>query len=221
MKKSSLSKDHKHNKVIESSSDDDNSSDDLHEEVAMFIKTFKRFSKGSKKFQRKGNKIAYYECGKTGHFIADCPNKKDQEGEYKKDKYNKGEKSKDHHKKKKYGQVHIGEEWDSNEESSSLDEERVASIAIQRSTSRQRLFTNLIDDFETPTCLMEKGEKVHLFNASSFDGNSDEHSMKNKMINEFGLNGYNIITKLMEKLKKERQLSWLKKTSSSLKRRET
>jgi hypothetical protein len=191
MKKSSSSKDHKHKKVIESSSDDDNSSDDLHEEVVMFIKTFKRFSKGSNKFQRKGKKRACYECGKTCHFIAKCLNKKDQEGkkEYKKDKYNKGEKRNDHYKKKKYGQVHNGEEWDSDEESSSLDEEGVATIAIQRSTSTPRLFTNLIDNFETLTCLMEKEEKVHLFNACNFGGISDEHSMKNKMINEFGLNG--------------------------------
>jgi hypothetical protein len=136
MKKSSSSKDHKHKKVIDSSSHDDSSSDDLHEEAAMFIKTFKRFAKGSNKFQRKGKKRACYECGKTGHFIADCPNKKDQEGmEYKKDKYNKGEKSKGQYKKKKYGQAHIGEEWDYDEESSSSDEEGVASIAIQRFAS--------------------------------------------------------------------------------------
>jgi hypothetical protein len=51
------------------------------------------------------------------------------------DKYNKGEKSKGHYKKNKYGQAHIGEHWDSDEESSSSDEEGVASIAIQRSTS--------------------------------------------------------------------------------------
>jgi hypothetical protein len=76
----------------------------------------------------------------------------------------------------------------------------VASIAIQRSTSTSRPFTNLTDDIDTPTCLMAKGEKVHLFNASTFDGINDEHSMKTKMISEFGLNGYNIITKLMEKL---------------------
>jgi hypothetical protein len=48
---------------------------------------------------------------------------------------------------------------------------------------------------------MAKGEKVHLFNESTFDGINVEHSMKNKMVSEFGLNGYNIITKLMEKLK--------------------
>jgi hypothetical protein len=205
MKKSSSSKDHKHEKFIESSSDDDSSSDDLHEEVVMSIKTFKRFAKGSNKFQRKGKKRACYECGKTGHFISYCPNKKDQEGkEYKKDMYNKGEKSKGHYKKKKYGQAHIGEEWDSDEGSSSSDEEGVASIAIQRSTSTPHLFTNLIDDYETPNCLMAKGGKVNLFNASNFVGISVEHSMRNKMINEFGLNGYNIITKLMEKLEKRK-----------------
>jgi hypothetical protein len=173
----------------------------------MFIKTFKKYAKGSNKFQRKGKKRACYECGKSGHFIADCPNKKDQEGkkEYKKDKYNKGEKSKGHYKKKKYGQAHIGEEWDSDEESTRSDEEGVASIAIHQSTSTPRLFTNLTDDIDTPTCLMAKGEKVHLFNASNFDGINDEHSMKTKMISKFGLNGYNIITKLMEKLENRKE----------------
>jgi hypothetical protein len=46
---------------------------------------------------------------------------------------------------------------------------------------------------------MAKRGKVHLFDASSID---DEQGMKNKIISEFGLNGYNIITKLMEKLDK-------------------
>jgi hypothetical protein len=50
----------------------------------------------------------------------------------------------------------------------------------------------------------QKGDKVHLFNASIIDGSDDEHSMKKKMINKFGLNGYNIITKLMEKLGKRK-----------------
>jgi hypothetical protein len=52
---------------------------------------------------------------------------------------------------------------------------------------------------------MAKGDKVHLFDVNfTNDDVDDEHSMKNKMINEFGLNGYNVITKLMEKLKRRK-----------------
>jgi hypothetical protein len=105
--------------------------------------------------------------------------------------------------KKKYVQGNIGEEWNSEEESSSSDEEGVANIVVQ-STSTSRLFTNLSDDSFTPICLMAKGDKVHLFNAKFINDNDDEYSMKNKMINEFGTNGYNVITKLMEKLDKRK-----------------
>jgi hypothetical protein len=61
-------KDHKAKKVVETSSDEDSSSD---EDTTMFIK--------------------------TGHFIADCPNKKEQEAkkEYKKDKFKKGARTRD------------------------------------------------------------------------------------------------------------------------------
>jgi hypothetical protein len=45
----------------------------------------------------------------------------------------------------------------------------------------------------------------NLFDANFIDDDvNDELSMKNKMIKEFGLNGYNVITKLMEKLKKRK-----------------
>jgi hypothetical protein len=76
-------------------------------------------------------------------------------------------------------------------------------MAIQ-STSSSRLFANLPDVSFTPTCLMAKGDKVHLFDSKYDDNVDDEYSKKNKMINEFGLNGYNIITKLMEKLEKRK-----------------
>lgn len=42
---------HKCKKVIESSSDGKSSSDDVHEEVAMFIKSFNKFVKGGNRFQ--------------------------------------------------------------------------------------------------------------------------------------------------------------------------
>jgi hypothetical protein len=81
----------------------------------------------------------------------------------------------------------------------------VTSIVIHQSTLKQQLFINLTDDIETPTCLTAKGEKVHLLNVSTFDGINDEHSMKTKMISKFGLNGYNIVTKLMEKLENRKE----------------
>jgi hypothetical protein len=79
--------------VLSSSSDED---------TAMFIKTFKKFVRKNDKYQRKGKKRACYECGQTGHFIADCSNKKEQEAkkEYKKDKFKKGGKNKGYFKKK-------------------------------------------------------------------------------------------------------------------------
>jgi transposase InsO family protein len=160
-------KDHKAKKVVETLSDEDSSSD---EDTAIFIKTFKKFVRKNDKFQRKGKKRACYECGQTGHFTADCPNKKEQEAkkEYKKDKFKKGGKNKGYFKKKKYGQAHIGEEWNSDEESSSSEEEEVvANVAIQ-STSSSQLFTNLHDDSYTPTCLMAKGDKVYSSGGSSW-----------------------------------------------------
>ena len=50
---------------------------------------------------------------------------------------------------------------------------------------------------------MAKGVKVTLPNQSHSD-DDDESSLRNKMIKEFGINGYNIITKLMEKLEKKK-----------------
>jgi hypothetical protein len=79
----------------------------------------------------------------------------------------------------------------------------VANVAIH-STSSSQLFTNLQDDSYTPTCFMAKGDKVHLFNDDFINDDEEQLAIKNKMIKEFGLNGYNVITKLMEKLDKRK-----------------
>src|SRR5438128_5525495 len=56
-------------------------------------------------------------------------------------------------------------------ESSSSEEEGVASIAIQTASSVPCLFTNLTDDENDhiPTCLMAKGKKVSTGTPSSSD----------------------------------------------------
>jgi chromosome segregation ATPase len=51
---------------------------------------------------------------------------------------------------------------------------------------------------------MAKGDKVTLFNDDFTNDDDEQLVWKNKMIKEFGLNGYNVITKLMEKLDKRK-----------------
>ena len=92
----------------------------------------------------------------------------------------------------------MGEEWDSEDESSSSDEEGVANIAIQTTSPASLLFTNLTDDESNhaPFCLMAKGKKVPTKTSPSSDDDKDI------MIKEFGMKGYKVIKKLMEKLEK-------------------
>jgi hypothetical protein len=77
------------------------------EDMALVIKCFKTALNGSKDYSNKNKsrgKCACFKCGKTGHFIANCPNNDDQE----QDKEKKLEKKKFYKKKK--GEVHIGKE---------------------------------------------------------------------------------------------------------------
>ena len=86
--------------------------------------------------------------------------------------------------------------WDSEDESSSSDDEGVASIAIQRASPGSCLFTNLTNDESDhiPTCLMEKGKKVPIETPPPSDDD------KENMMKEFGEKGYKLIKRLMEKL---------------------
>jgi hypothetical protein len=68
-------------------------------------------------------------------------------------------------KKKPCGQAHVGQEWDSSDESSESKSDDLATIAIKgESSSNKSLFPNLFEH----TCHMEKGDKKKVkTNASS------------------------------------------------------
>jgi predicted phosphatase len=110
--------------VVESSceEEEEDSSECYAEEMALFMRKFKKymskkkFSKGDKKFNTKSTtKRIWYNCGKHGHLIANCPFERREEDDdkkkskfYKKDKsYKRSDKP---YKKKSYGEAHIGKE---------------------------------------------------------------------------------------------------------------
>jgi len=80
---SSKSKKKKDKSVVESSSDEDDGDD----KVVLLIKGFRKFmkKKSYKKSygddKKRSKKRPCYECGKVGHFVADCPIKKAREEE--------------------------------------------------------------------------------------------------------------------------------------------
>jgi hypothetical protein len=107
--------------VVESSSkeEEEDSSECDAKDMSLFMKKFKKyikkkkFSKGHKKFKSIAKRI-YYNCGKHGHFIVNCPCERRDDDEdkkkskpYKKDKgYKRSDKP---YKKKSYGEAHIGQ----------------------------------------------------------------------------------------------------------------
>jgi hypothetical protein len=72
-----------------------------------------------------------HNCGKSGHFIAQCPHKRKDEDDNKKNKEKSYKKDKKFLKKKPYGQAHKGQEWDSSKESSKSESDDLATIAIK------------------------------------------------------------------------------------------
>jgi hypothetical protein len=120
------------------------------EEMALVIKRFKTALKGRKEYPNKNKSRGKRSCmkhGKSGHFIALCPNNKNDQGQEKKWKK---EKKKNYRKAK--GEAHIGKEWYSDCSSSDSDDEGLATSAFDKSS----LFPN-----EHHTCLMAKENKVH------------------------------------------------------------
>jgi hypothetical protein len=137
-------------------SDDDCNGDELDEEIALFVRRFRRFMK-KRNYGKKGQSSKMYpfgdhkcfECGELGHIIINCPNKKDDNN--KKDNRDDDKKKKKNLKKKRNGQAYYVE-WDSDASSDSDDDDDksskgVAGIAIKEAPSL----------FSTPYYLMAKG----------------------------------------------------------------
>jgi hypothetical protein len=112
--------------------------------------------------RRQRGKRSCFKCGKTGHFIAQCPdNDNDQEQE----KYGKREKKKVYKKAK--GEACLGKEWDSDCSSSDSDDEGLAASAFNKSS----LFPN-----ERHTCLVAKEKKVSIRDSPKYSSSSDDKS---------------------------------------------
>jgi hypothetical protein len=130
------------------------------DEMALIIKRFKTALKGRKEHPNKNKakgKRSCFKCGKTGHFIAQCPdNDNDQEQE----KHGKREKKKA--SKKTKGEAHLGKEWDSDCSSSDSDDEGLV---------KSSLFPN-----EHHTCLMAKEKKVSVREIPKYTTSSDDDS---------------------------------------------
>jgi hypothetical protein len=104
--------------------------------------------KGHKEYHNKNKskgKHSCFKCGKYGHFIAQCPDNENDQGQEKKWKKEK----KNYWKAK--GEAHIGKEWDSDCSSSDSNDEGLAASAFDKSS----LFPN-----EHHTCFMAKDKKV-------------------------------------------------------------
>jgi hypothetical protein len=135
------------------------------DEMALIIKCFKTTLKGHKEYPNKNKtrgKRSCFKCGKTGHFIAQCPDNDNDQGQ---EKHGKREMKKNCKKAK--GEAYLGKEWDSGCSSSDSDDEGLVASAFDKSS----LFPN-----ERHTCLMSKEKKVRIQDSPKYSSSSDEDS---------------------------------------------
>ncbi|PUZ51010.1 hypothetical protein GQ55_6G128300 [Panicum hallii var. hallii] len=172
--------------------------------MTFFIKNFRRilrksnfrnFGKNNYESRRRSSKPCF-GCKKIVHFIADCPeekkkNKDTKESSFKRDKPRY---------RKHASEAHLGQEWDSNEESNS-DNEDVATMVFKTSSSYQPiLFEDLTDDEDQGPilCLMAKNMKVTSRNSS--DDKLDEKYKIASLIKQYGKKAATKMMKLIMKL---------------------
>jgi hypothetical protein len=100
--------------------------------MALAINRFKIALKGRKEYPNKNKsrgKRSCLKCGKSDHFIAQCP---DNENDQEQEKKWKKEKKKNYRMAK--GEAHIGKEWDSDCSSSNSDDEGLVASTFDKSS---------------------------------------------------------------------------------------
>jgi hypothetical protein len=192
----------KNNQVVVerlSEEEEEDSSECDAEDMTLFIKKFKKyikkkkFSKWDKKFKSTAKRTCY-NYGKHDHFIANCPfEHRDNDDDKKKSKpyKDKGYKRSDKSYKKSYDETHIGQEWESNDESSNSDSDGVATIAIKKiSSSSKYLFPKLNKGKNTCLMMKESKRKVKikgLFSPKYVSSDDDDDTPFLNGINEKGI----------------------------------
>jgi hypothetical protein len=162
--------------LIESPSVEEEEEEDIEreydeDEVALFIDKFNKFikkrspHKGERKEKPRSKRVCY-NYGKNVYFIAQCPYEQKEEDNDKRKKFDKCyKKNKKYTKKKPYGQAHVGQEWNSSDESSESESDDLATIAIKGKASSSKSF---FPKLSKHTCLMTKeGRKKVKSNTSS------------------------------------------------------
>jgi hypothetical protein len=132
------------------------------DEMSLIFKHFKTALKGRKEYPTKNKtkgKRSCFKCGKTGHFIAQCP---DNDNDQAQERHGK---EKNYRKAK--GEAQLGKEWDSDCSSSDSDDEVLAASTFDKSS----LFPN-----ERHTCLMANEKKVCIRDTPKYSSSSDEES---------------------------------------------
>jgi ribosomal protein S14 len=140
------------------------------DEMALVIKRFKTALKERKEYPNKNKskgKRSCFKCGKSSHFIAQCP---DNDNDQAQEKKGKKERKKNYRKAK--GEAHIGKEWDSNCSSSDSDNEGLAASVFNKSS----LFPN-----KRHTCLLAKEKKVRTRDTPKYTSSSDEKSFDDEV----------------------------------------